>query len=194
MSSVVAAGHSFSTTPFLEGLAVTLAAVAVTLGITFAVALWRGHHSVIDVTWGLGFAVIALTSFVVSTGHGDTARRVLVATLTTIWGVRLAWHIARRNWGKGEDPRYSELLSKAPGSPSLFALRKVYLTQGIVMWFVSLPVQVAMYLHSGLGAIAWVGTAVFAVGFYFEAVGDWQLARFKADPSSRGQVMDRGLW
>jgi steroid 5-alpha reductase family enzyme len=25
-------------------------------------------------------------------------------------------------------------------------------------------------------------------------VGDWQLARFKADPANAGQVMDRGLW
>jgi steroid 5-alpha reductase family enzyme len=28
----------------------------------------------------------------------------------------------------------------------------------------------------------------------FESVGDWQLARFKADPENRGKVMDRGLW
>ena len=33
-----------------------------------------------------------------------------------------------------------------------------------------------------------------ATGVFFEAVGDWQLERFKADPANRGQVMDRGLW
>jgi steroid 5-alpha reductase family enzyme len=38
------------------------------------------------------------------------------------------------------------------------------------------------------------GLAVWLVGFGFEAVGDAQLARFKADPSNRGKVMDRGLW
>ena len=62
------------------------------------------------------------------------------------------------------------------------------------MRFVSLPVQVAMYLQSGPGALTWIGTAVFAVGFFFETVGDWQLTRFRADPASRGKVMDRGLW
>ena len=87
------------------------------MAITFAVALWRGHHSVIDVTWGLGFAVVALTSLLVSSGHGDATRRVLVAALTAVWGLRLAIHIGRRNWGKGEDPRYAELLAKAPGNP-----------------------------------------------------------------------------
>ena len=184
----------FSTGPFLEGLPITLAAVAVALGITFAGALWRGHHSVVDVTWGLGFAVVALTSLVVSSGHGDVTRRVLVAALTTAWGVRLAAHIGRRNWGKGEDPRYAELLARAPGSPTRYALRMVYLTQGLVMWFVSLPVQVAMYERGATGVLTWVGTAVFAVGLFFEAVGDWQLSRFKADPASKGQVMNRGLW
>ncbi len=35
---------------------------------------------------------------------------------------------------------------------------------------------------------------LFFTGFVFEAVGDWQLSRFKADPASRGQVLDTGLW
>jgi steroid 5-alpha reductase family enzyme len=184
----------FATTPFLEGLAVTLAAVTVLMAITFAVAIWRGHHSVIDVTWGLGFVVIALTALLVSSGHGGLTRRALVAGLTAAWGLRLAFHIGRRNWGKGEDPRYAALLAKAPGNPLLYALRMVYLTQAVVMWFVSLPIQVAMYEGSRPGALTWVGTAVFAVGLFFEAVGDWQLTRFRGDPDSKGKVMDRGLW
>jgi steroid 5-alpha reductase family enzyme len=186
--------HGFATKPFLEGLPVTLAAVAAVLAITFAVALWRGHHSVIDVTWGLGFAVVALTSLVVSSGHGDATRRVLVAVLTSAWGVRLATHIGVRNWGKGEDPRYAALLAKAPGNPTVYALRMIYLTQGVVMWFVSLPVQVAMYERGRPGALTWIGTAVFAIGLFFETVGDYQLTRFRAGPDSKGKVMDRGLW
>jgi steroid 5-alpha reductase family enzyme len=76
----------------------------------------------------------------------------------------------------------------------MYALRKVYLTQGVVMWFVSLPVQVAMYERSATGLLTWIGTAVFTVGLFFETVGDWQLSRFKAEPDSQGRVMDRGLW
>jgi steroid 5-alpha reductase family enzyme len=184
----------FSTTPFLEGLPLTLGAIAVLMAITFAVAIWRGHHSVIDVTWGLGFVVVALVSLIFSSGHGNDTRRVLVALLTAAWGLRLALHIGRRNWGKGEDPRYTELFAKAPGNPLLYVLRMVYLTQSVVMWFVSLPIQVAMYESSRPGALTWVGTAVFVVGFVFETVGDWQLTTFRNDPGSKGKVMDRGLW
>ena len=39
------------------------------------------------------------------------------------------------------------------------------------MWFVSLPVQAAMYEHGSAGPVTWLGVAVWAVGFGFEAVG-----------------------
>lgn len=35
---------------------------------------------------------------------------------------------------------------------------------------------------------------MWVVGLGFEAIGDAQLARFKRDPASKGQVMDKGLW
>jgi steroid 5-alpha reductase family enzyme len=38
------------------------------------------------------------------------------------------------------------------------------------------------------------GVLVWLTGVFFEAVGDHQLRVFKADPSNRGLLMDRGLW
>jgi steroid 5-alpha reductase family enzyme len=35
---------------------------------------------------------------------------------------------------------------------------------------------------------------LWAGGLFFESVGDYQLARFKANPANRGHVMNRGLW
>ncbi len=40
----------------------------------------------------------------------------------------------------------------------------------------------------------WAGGAIWLVGLAFESIGDFQLARFKANPANAGQVMDRGLW
>ena len=45
-----------------------------------------------------------------------------------------------------------------------------------------------------LGWIDLLGVSIWVVGFYFESVGDWQLARFKANPENQNMVMDRGLW
>ncbi|HLN79336.1 MAG TPA: DUF1295 domain-containing protein [Nocardioidaceae bacterium] len=184
----------FDVGAFAAALPLTVLTVVVVLGVTFVVALRRGRHAVVDVAWGLGFVAIALTSYLASAGVGNDARRTLVLLLTAVWGLRLAAHIAWRSRGHGEDPRYAELLSRAQGSPALFALRRIYLTQGVVMWFVSLPVQVAMFQTPGLGALAWVAVAVWAVGVLFETVGDYQLHRFRSDPGSRGTVLDTGLW
>ena len=38
------------------------------------------------------------------------------------------------------------------------------------------------------------GVAIWGIGVFFEAVGDYQLRQFKADPANKGAVMDRGLW
>ena len=169
------------------------AALAVML-VTFAIAVRRGLHRIVDVAWGIAFTAVAVASCAASAGEGDPGRRYLVTALTALWGLRLAGHIARRGRGHGEDPRYDQLLGKAPGSRNLYALRMVYLLQGALVWLVSLPVQAAQYVPGPMTAFAAVGTAVVVVGVCFEAVGDAQLARFKADPAHKGRIMDRGLW
>ncbi|MFC8130487.1 DUF1295 domain-containing protein [Streptomyces sp. NPDC057302] len=170
-----------------------LTALAVLL-VTFACALRRGMHRVVDIAWGIAFAAVALVTYAVSSGHGDEGRRLLVTALTVVWGLRLAGHIAWRARGHGEDPRYERLLSKAPGSKDAYALRMVYLLQGGLVWLVSLPVQAAAYITGPVGALAAVGVLLWLVGLVFEGVGDYQLARFKADPANKGRLMDRGLW
>ncbi|GAA4310347.1 DUF1295 domain-containing protein [Actinomadura luteofluorescens] len=179
---------------FWWSLACTAAAVAAVLAVTFAVASRLGRHSVIDVAWGLGFCAVAAVGAGVSAGHGDAARRWTVLAMTLAWGLRLAAHIAHRARGGGEDPRYEDLLSKAPGSRNLYALRKVYLPQGVVLWFVSLPIQVAMFQNGAPGIALYAGVVVWAIGLAFEAIGDFQLSRFAAAPANKGRVMDRGLW
>jgi steroid 5-alpha reductase family enzyme len=180
---------------------VTLVVVWALLTATFAVALRIGRHAIIDVVWGSGFVVVALVSVLLARARdlGDPGRGWLVLALTAVWGVRLAVHIARRNAGKGEDPRYAEIQARAPASPAAHMYRRVYLTQAAAMWFVSLPVQVAAYqagpLWSGVSLVVTVaGIAVWGLGFAFESVGDAQLRRFTADPANKGVVMDRGLW
>jgi steroid 5-alpha reductase family enzyme len=179
---------------YLESLPASVGAVVVVLGVTFVIALRLGRHAVVDVAWGLGFAAIAVATYLVSDGVGDGVLSGLALAMTVVWGVRLAVHIGLRSRGHGEDPRYAAMLERAPGSRQLFALRRIYLTQGAVMWFVSLPVQAAMFVQGEANLCTWTGVLLWLVGFLFETVGDWQLTRFRNDPASRGQVLDTGLW
>ena len=191
--SVFPAG-AFPLGAFLASLPWVAAGLAVLLAVTFAVAVRQSRHSVIDTVWGLGFVVVAAISWFLSAGHGDGGRRLLLLALVAVWGIRLALHIGLRARGGHEDPRYVDMLSSAPGSRNTYALRKVYLPQGVILFFVSLTVQVEMFSTGSLGWLAWLGVVSWAVGFVFETVGDWQLAQFKDDPSRRGTVLNTGLW
>jgi steroid 5-alpha reductase family enzyme len=185
---------AFPASDFLAVLPWTGAGVFIVLVATFAIAKLAGKHSVIDTAWGLLFVTIAVLAFAGSSGDGCVTRRWLLLVLTAVWGLRLAVHIGRRTIGKGEDPRYEKLLGKARGNPDLYAIRMVYLLQGLLAFVISAPLQVGSFEGGRVGVVGWIGVAVWAVGVFFEAVGDWQLERFRADPSSRGKVMDRGLW
>jgi steroid 5-alpha reductase family enzyme len=173
-------------------LALTAAAVLALMLAAWGVGLRRGRHDGVDVVWGAGFGMVALVTMAVS--DGPLWIRLLVTTATVVWGGRLAWHIGRRNHGRPQDRRYVAMMARAGGNPAVYALTRVYLTQGVIMWVVSLPVQVAQFGPVGLRPLVVLGAVVWAVGFGFETVGDEQLRRFRADPANRGQVMDRGLW
>ena len=175
---------------------ISIAATVVFIGVIMAIASAIKNHSIIDICWGPGFVVVAVVSYLASTGAGgDDTRRLVVLALTAVWGLRLGLYIGRRNLGHGQDPRYTRLLaSRKGGSLVVFLVKQVYGLQGLLIVVVSLPVQFAMYQDASLGVLGWLGVAVWAVGFAFEAVGDWQLSRFKADPANEGRIMDRGLW
>ncbi|HET7799344.1 MAG TPA: DUF1295 domain-containing protein [Humibacillus xanthopallidus] len=179
------------------GLNILASIIAVTalMAVVMAVSIRAKNHSIIDIFWGPAFVVVAGVSYLVSAGsEGDSTRRLVVLVLTAVWGLRLGLHIGRRNRGHGEDPRYTALMRHQTGSLVGYLVRKVYGLQGLLVVVVSLPVQVAMYESAPLGVLGGLGIAVWLVGFAFEAVGDQQLARFKADPANEGRIMDRGLW
>lgn len=185
---------SFAVDPFLTGLPLSFGVSLVLFVLSWLVALRLGRYNVVDVVWGMSFVAIAIASFSWSAGHGvDTWRRALPLVLVTIWGVRLSAYIGLRSRGKGEDPRYDAMLGDGPNR-ALRALGMVFVLQAVVAWFISLPVQAAMYIRSGWAPLAFVGVAVWLVGLFFESVGDAQLNAFRSDPANRGKVMDRGLW
>jgi steroid 5-alpha reductase family enzyme len=170
----------------------SLAALVVVHSVTFAIGRRIGRYNVVDVAWGVGFVAIAAVA--AALGQGDPTRRWLLLALVAIWGLRLSWHIQKKTVGKGEDRRYAAMLRDA--SPAQ-VVRKVFLLQALITWFVSLPLQlsaVAGPTPRALIPVAAVGVAVWLVGVAFEAVGDRQLKVFKEDPAHRGVVMDRGLW
>jgi steroid 5-alpha reductase family enzyme len=169
-------------------LALGLAAAVVVMTVTALVSRRVGKVAVVDIAWGLVFVAIAWT---VAVARPD-AHSWLLAGLVTVWGGRLAWHVFRRSRGHGEDPRYAEMLGDAGWWT---VVRRVFATQGVVAWLVALPVMVAGDQSVVWWPLVWVGVAVWAVGLFFETVGDAQLAAYRSRPrEERPPVMDQGLW
>jgi len=128
-------------------------------------------------------------------GDGNDARQWLITLLTTLWGLRLAGYLAWRNTGHGEDFRYRSMRKRWGSRFPVVSLVTVFGLQGTLMWIVSLGVQLGQAdATPDLGVLALIGVLVYAVGLFFEVIGDAQLTKFKADPNSAGKVMDKGLW
>lgn len=184
----------FATGEFATGLLVTAATVVGLLAATFLLARRIRLYSIIDVAWGLGFVLVAVVSFAWSSGAGDPTLRAVMLAVVAVWGVRLTLHLVPRMRQGHEDRRYARMFERARGSTARYALVHVYVPQGLAMWFVSLPVQVAMYQREPSGIVPALGVVIWLVGLGFESVADVQLRRFSADPGNRTRVMDRGLW
>ncbi|MCJ7771539.1 MAG: DUF1295 domain-containing protein [Desulfobacterales bacterium] len=160
----------------------------------WVVSLIIKDASIADVFWGIGFVVLAWLTFFIATGY--PVRSLLLTLLVTAWGLRLALHIGWRNRGKHEDPRYGAWRRRYGKRFWWVSLFKVFLLQGVILWIISLTVQMGQIAQhpSKISLFDYLGTIIWGVGFFFEAISDWQLARFKSMPENKGHVMDQGLW
>ncbi len=179
--------------PFMETLTACVFAVGSMMLITWLISIPIRDVSIVDIGWGMGFVLIAWVAFAMSP---RTPRCWLVAVLTTVWGLRLSGYLAARNLGRGEDYRYAAMRERHGRRFTFVSLFTVFLLQGVVMLVVSLPIQTAHVFEAetGLGLWAYLGCVTWFIGFLFEAGGDWQLSRFKADLQNKGKVLDSGFW
>ena len=181
----------------LTGLLINAGLIVVTMLLLWQVAVRIADVSFIDAVWGGGMALLALVSWAQLDEPG--ARATLILAMTVLWGGRLALHLFVRWRAHGEDPRYARMLGKAKerGAFAGAALKVVFGPQAVLLFLTCLPAQLGVLASPApapLGPLAWAGLALWSVGVFFEWVGDWQLARFRADPASKGKVLDSGLW
>jgi steroid 5-alpha reductase family enzyme len=170
-------------------------AAVIALGILlWLVSLAVRDSSIVDIAWGPLILAIGLTYFL--TTGGFASRRTLIVACVALWATRLAWYIGRRNLGHGEDFRYAAWRRQYGDRWWWFSYFKVFLLQGVIAWIVALPLFYAITSDAPVTLTMWdwAGAGLFAAGFLFEAIGDEQLRRFKADPRNQGRVLDTGLW
>lgn len=161
-----------------------------------AVAAWaistaRRNAGLVDIFWSLFFLLAAA---IFAAGSPWSARSALVVALVAAWALRLAAHLAIRNWNAPEDRRYQAI--RARNDPG-FAWKSLYLVfglQALLAWLIAAPLAAAIGSAAPLDTLDIAGALLAAFGIAYEATADAQLARFKADRANEGRVMDRGLW
>ncbi|MHB1846613.1 MAG: DUF1295 domain-containing protein [Deltaproteobacteria bacterium] len=150
--------------------------------------------SIVDPWWSMAFLLV--------TGHtalrtGVTPAKVLLLFVVGAWSLRLWLHLLLRSRGRPEDPRYASFRRRfGPQRYWWVSFFQVFLLQGSLALLISAPLQLAA-AAAPPGPIAvtdLAGLVLFAAGFLFEAVADWQLQSFRRDAANRGKVLDTGLW
>ena len=182
----------------MEFLSIYLILFAVTIGLMtllWVVSLLLKNSSIVDIFWGTGFVIFAWVAFFL-TPEGFMARKLLLTILVTIWGLLLSLYILARNWGKPEDFRYQAWRRQHGRKWWWYSFFQVFLLQGVLLTIVAAPLLAAQLspTPARLGVLDFIALPLWAIGFFFEAVGDWQLKRFKSDPANKGRVLDRGVW
>lgn len=174
-------------------LAGTLLVCLILMLLVWLGSLVRTDASLVDRFWGFGFVLLGWFSWLAS---GQPPVGLVMVLAVTAWGLRLSLYLTRRNWGHGEDSRYAEMRSRhGSGRFRWISLSHVFGFQGLMMWLIAMPVVAGARADGDLVLPALVsGVVVWAFGFVWETVADWQMAVFKADPANRGQVMATGLW
>lgn len=162
--------------------------------ILFIIAQLLNNNSIVDLAWGPGFIIVALASYFSTVT--PTFAGMWVTLLVLIWGMRLFYHLARRNIGKPEDYRYVNMRKRWGNHlPRLKAYLNVFVLQGVLLYIVSLPIL--LINTTKVDSFYWwntAGIAIWLIGFFFEVVGDWQLTKFKQRAENHGQLLTTGLW
>jgi steroid 5-alpha reductase family enzyme len=159
----------------------------------FLVALVKRRNDVADIAWGGGFICAALTAFLARGVHAG--RAYLLLGLVTTWGLRLMLHIGWRNRSKPEDHRYRLWREEWGDSFLIRTFLQVFLLQGFLVLVISLPVTWSLtHISPPFGSLDTIGFSLWLRGFFFEAIGDFQLLQFKSNPANKGRIMTSGLW
>lgn len=169
------------------------AAVFLYMNLLFLLALFLKKNDIVDIAWGMGFIFITVLSLLLIPGLHF--RRILVSGFVIIWGLRLAVYIYLRNRGRQEDFRYAQWKKDWGKHWIIRSYLQVFVLQGFFMLTIAYPLfLLAQNQSDAFSYLDMIGIVLWLTGFFFEAVGDAQMRRFKQDTSNQGKIMDKGLW
>jgi steroid 5-alpha reductase family enzyme len=163
------------------------------LTLVWLLSLARRDTGIMDAAYPLAVAVPVIVLLV---RRGSwSPHELLTAAMVALWALRMSLHIGLRNAGHAEDGRYAAWRKRFGRHWWWWSYFQVFAIQGVMVWLWSIGLIAAV--AAGPHLLGWqhiLALLLFALGFYFQTVGDLQLVRFKRQRVDRGQVLDTGLW
>ena len=152
-----------------------------------------GNAAIVDFGFGFNLALLGVGYAVL--GDGFKTRSVVVAAMTGVWGLRLAFHLLfDRIAGHAEEGRYQELRRSWRTNIGLKILA-FFEFQAVLCVILSVPFLLSAVNSSPrMCWLEWTGLGLWLVAMTGEATADAQLAAFKANQANKGRTCQVGLW
>ncbi|MSP29627.1 MAG: DUF1295 domain-containing protein [Acetobacteraceae bacterium] len=174
--------------------------LALLLSVAMAVGwVWQrqvNNAGWVDVFWSFATGIAAVTGALcpIPGDFAQPARQAVVATLATLWALRLGLHLRARVMHRPEDARYAGFRRDWGAG---FQSRLFWFLQ--IQAAAALPLAVAILLAARVPApfprpTDLLALILIVVALAGTAIADRQLARFLADPNNASKVCNSGLW
>lgn len=141
-----------------------------------------------DITGSITF--VAVTGVAVGLGPVIDARSVLLLCVVGIWATRLGAFLLWRIHKTGKDARFDEIKRSSPRFLMTWTLQGLWVSFTLAAALAAITSTVRVPLD----VFAWIGLALWLVGFGIETLADAQKSRFRSDPGNKGEFIQTGLW
>jgi len=156
--------------------------------IAFVPAYIKQTEKFYDLTGSITYLTVIGTAVYLSAT--DDPRSLLVAFLVAIWTLRLGSFLFLRILKDGKDTRFDDI---KPNAPRFFT---AWTLSGLWVFLTALAALIVISSNETkpLGLFAYIGFAVWVIGFLCEVVADHQKRVFRKDPANKGKFIKSGLW
>ena len=80
---------------YLEAFAV----IMIMMTLLWILSVFIKNVSIVDLFWGFGFVIVSWFYFLL--GDGNEIRKIIIATLVSVWGLRLSAYDLAELWERG---------------------------------------------------------------------------------------------
>jgi steroid 5-alpha reductase family enzyme len=158
----------------------------------YLMALYKKRNDVADIAWGMGYILICFYLFFT---QPHTPVSLLLYSMVLVWGLRLSFHIYYRNKNKAEDHRYMQWRKEWGKTFYWRSYLQIFLLQGLLLLIIVSPLMLAAVSGpSTFNIFTFIGFSCWLLGFYFQAVADYQLKVFLKQRKYSHEIMETGLW